>query len=320
MTRNIPRRRFIAISAAALGMGVVGAANASNETTHRWRGVALGADAHMTLHHPDPAAAEKMIAAALAEVRRLERIFSLYHPNSALGRLNANGKLSMPPPELVTLLERARDISKATNGAFDVTVQPLWHLYATHFADSGADPDGPGPMQLKEALNQVDYGNLAVDAREISFTAPGMAVTLNGIAQGYITDHVTARLRALGMSNVLVHMGETLAIGEHPDGRAWRFRMPGGRTAQLRDAAVATSGIEGFTFDDAGLHNHILDPRSGLSPTRWRTASVIAQNATTADALSTAAMLLPAEAVHELCRRYNSKLYARDANGNEFAA
>src|SRR6476646_4791290 len=134
---KLSRRRFISISGAAAGMALfpaaygAGAFTTSEDAVRHlriWRGVALGADAMLQLNHPDPDKANRMIEACIAEVSRLERIFSLYCEDSALCRLNREGRLDDPPVELVELLGRSNEFSRLTDGAFDVTVQPLWKL------------------------------------------------------------------------------------------------------------------------------------------------------------------------------------------------
>jgi FAD:protein FMN transferase len=320
LTGSLSRRRFISISAATLGLGLtVRDAGANPSSIRRWRGVALGADAELILHHPDPNQANKIINACLAEVRRLESIFSLYQPNSALARLNTNSRIAAPPLELVDLLSRARGFAEVTHGAFDVTVQPLWKLYAEHFAKPNADPAGPPTEALGKTRARIGYQRLRIDAQEISFAAPGMAITLNGIAQGYITDRVADLLRGFGMTDVLVNMGETRALGGHPDGRPWRIGLEKSlsREINLRDAAIATSGGYGFIFaPGTGLH-HIIDPRTGVSPAHWQQVSVIADDATTADALSTASMMLTGDQVAELSKKYNVKIITLDNRREE---
>src|SRR5689334_13706460 len=121
----LSRRRFITITAAAAGLPLLplhfsAASPASSEEVLRtWRGVALGADAALQLHHPDPAAADRLIERCRAEVARLERVFSLYRADSALSRLNEAGILTDPPLDLVRLLGEAERFSRATEGAFD---------------------------------------------------------------------------------------------------------------------------------------------------------------------------------------------------------
>ena len=150
------RRLLIAASAGGLAL-VAGVARATRATTWRWQGSALGAESTMLLAHPDRAAAGQAIAACCAEIARLERIFSLYRADSALSQLNRQGRLDDPPLELVALLAFAARVSAATGGAFDVTVQPLWDLYAGHFADPAADPAGPSEAALAATLARVDW-------------------------------------------------------------------------------------------------------------------------------------------------------------------
>ncbi|MDX1576669.1 MAG: FAD:protein FMN transferase, partial [Kiloniellales bacterium] len=205
------------------------------------------------------------------------------------------GRIDRPPPELVELLARAQSWSRRTHGAFDVTVQPLWALYRRHFARQGADPDGPPPRAVEAAAALVDYRALAVAPDRIRLLRPGMAVTVNGIAQGYITDRVAELLRAQGLDRVLVALGEMRAMGSSADGLPWRvgLRAPGepdgvsGRLA-LADAALATSSAAGLRFDSAGRFHHLFDPRKGGCAGVKRTVSVVAERACDADALSTA--------------------------------
>ena len=127
------RRRFLGIlagSAAAL------AAPEAHAAAYRWRGRALGAEVSLTLAHPDRAAAEAAVEACLDEVERLEALFSLYHPDSALGRLNRTGLLEDPGHDMVRLLSQAQAIARLTGGAFDVTMQPLWRLHAAGAPDA----------------------------------------------------------------------------------------------------------------------------------------------------------------------------------------
>src|SRR5690606_24278517 len=133
----------------------------------------LGADAMLQIHHPEPAVADRLIARSLAEIERLERIFSLYRPDSALVRLNRDGALDAPPLDLVRLLGEAQRYAALTSGAFDPTVQPLWRLYAGHFGRPGADPPGPPRRLVEAALALVGAEAVSVDAKRIRFARPG---------------------------------------------------------------------------------------------------------------------------------------------------
>lgn len=297
MTRKLTRRRFIGISAAATGLPLLpfGAAHATSDAPGAlvWRGRALGAPAELILHHPDPALARQLLTRVRSEIARLEAIFSLHSPGSSLSLLNAAGALAAPPPELVELLAHCRTVHEATGGVFDPTVQPLWLLHARHFSAPGADPAGPPRAEIDAVLALVGFERLAFDESRIAFPARGMALTLNGIAQGYITDRIVALLRDSGVTSTLADIGEVRAIGARGDGAPWRVGL--GDTTQridLVDRAVATSSPEGFRFAGPGSPAHLLDPRSGRSAARYRGVSVVADDAATADALSTACSFL----------------------------
>ena len=111
----------------------------------------MGAVATLQVHHHDRAAAERLIERSLAEVRRLEAVFSLYRDDSALVALNRQGILVAPPADLVALLAECRRYWELTGGAFDPTVQALWTLYRDHFSKPDADPQGPPEAALREA-------------------------------------------------------------------------------------------------------------------------------------------------------------------------
>lgn len=291
---NITRRRFVAISAAAIGVAAAGLSfpAVANPPLARWHGVALGAEASITLRHPQ---ADRIIAACRAEIARLEGIFSLYDAGSALSRLNADGRLDAPPFELLELLGQCGGLHAATGGLFDPTVQPLWAAYAEAFA-GGRAPDAD---TIGRALERVGWAGVSAETGRIVFLKPGMALTLNGIAQGYVADRVAALLRAEGLTDVLVNTGEMRAIGGHPDGGTWPVSFDDGRgesvgSMELRDAALASSAPLGTAFDAGGRVGHILDPRTGQpAAPAWRLVSVTARTAALADGLSTAFCLMP---------------------------
>jgi thiamine biosynthesis lipoprotein len=324
--RRFSRRRFIHISAAVSGLAlapVVGPLAAAPDAHLRvWRGVALGADATLQIHHPDPAEGDRLIAACLAEVERQERIFSLYRADSDICRLNREGRLDAPPFELLEVLGECQQFSRLTGGAFDPTVQPLWELYAAHFSSPDADPAGPPEATVRAVLRRVGQDALVVDSDGIRLARPGMSITLNGIAQGYVTDRVVALLRSRGVDRSLVDMGEIRVMGDRPSGDPWIVGLAdpanpqvSARQIALENRAVSTSGGYGTEFDPAGRFNHIFDPAAGGTSWQHRSVSVVAPTSTTADALSTAFCLMPAEATQRIVSALDLTAYLAENDG-----
>jgi thiamine biosynthesis lipoprotein len=276
----------------------------------------------MQIHHPDRDEAQRLIARSLTEVRRLERLFSLYQDDSALVELNRTGVMVSPAPELVELLEISARYAELTRGAFDPTVQPLWELYAKHFLRSGADPTGPSESAVRAVVARVGYRKLLVSGDRIAMPN-GTAVTLNGIAQGYITDKVVDLLRARGIEHSLVDMGETRVIGTRPDGLSWDVGIadpdePTRIAAMLPlvNRAVATSGAYGFRFDPTGRFNHLFNPATGACACLYRSVTTVADRATAADALSTAFSLMPRDRIQSVMRSVGIQMvYLIDADG-----
>jgi thiamine biosynthesis lipoprotein len=299
---RIGRRRAITILAASAGAALLPTASRSAAAVrYEWRGRALGAPAHLILHGPDRATAVAAVEACVAEVERLEREFSLYRPDSALSCLNRQGRLDAPSHDMRRLLLESQRIGALSDGAFDVTVQPLWHLYAAHSAADPAATGGLSPAALAAALELVDYRRLRIADDHIALP-PGMSVTLNGIAQGFITDQVADLLRARGWHHVLVDLGEIRALDTRPDGQPWRIGLAEGQEVPLVDQAIATSAGAGTPFTPDGRTHHLFDPRSGRSANTYRGVTVIAARATVADALSSAIYVAPRAEAARLLR------------------
>ena len=284
-------RRELLITAAAGSLLTAGPGQPAAAATRRWRGTALGARAEIAVAGANNELADQLIARARTEVRRLESVFSLHLSESAISRLNAQGYLEAPPFELVDLLTQARDIHAVTDGAFDPTIQPLWrHL---HDLATGRTPQAA----LETARAAIGYENVRVSTSRIEFALPGMALTLNGIAQGYITDKIADIFRTAGLS-CLASLGEQRGVGRIPDGNPWTTRVPGsnggaGQEMSLSDKAVAVSDPTALRLGDAG---HILDPRGSRHEIPTHRVAVRAERATEADGFSTAlALMMPDE-------------------------
>ncbi|MEX0285463.1 MAG: FAD:protein FMN transferase [Paracoccaceae bacterium] len=284
------RRRFLAISAAFAALP----AGARAET---WRGYALGAEASVTLHGPRAQVA-RAFDAIPARLQQIERLFSLYDPQSALTRLNAEGQLMQPDALFLELLSHCEQIHTLTDGTFDPTVQVLWQALASD-------------LPMGQAREHIGWSRVQHHTAGVTL-APGQSLTFNGIAQGFATDLITADLKGLGFTaNTLVHIGEFSALGgpfrigiEDPDAGLVGYRT-------LKNRALATSSPNATRLGHA---SHLMDPQ-GRAPL-WSTVTVEADSATLADGLSTAAVFLPPDHLAWFSRQTNYRITAIDPQGD----
>lgn len=280
----ITRRRVLTIAAAAL------AAPAHAALPQEWRGIAMGSAARIVLTGATPERAARVFRKAEAILAQVETQFSL-HRDSELTRLNRNGSLSHPPAAMVALFELAGEVHKATQGAFDPTIQPLWLATALR-----------GDVRAASAL--IGWDRVHFDSREITLE-PSMQLTFNGIAQGHAADAIAALMRAEGFGDVLIDMGEIVGLGNRPAGGGWKadVALPDGKAiarVALTDRALSTSSPSGTLIGQG--RPHILDP-GGRSP-RWEIIAVSAASAALADALSTAFCVMDRALIHAALARF----------------
>ncbi|KAB2851374.1 MAG: FAD:protein FMN transferase [Hyphomicrobiaceae bacterium] len=291
------RRRFIHLLAAA------GAApflpRLWSVEGFEWTGTALGAGARMLLLGLPERTAKKVVETCLEEVERLESIFSLHRKGSELSRLNEDGVLVNPSLDLVRLLQASKWLNRLTGGLFDPTIQPLWRFYAEFYA-SRRDLARPPADAISHLVARIGLDRVRVGAGLIRLD-PGTGITLNGIAQGYITDRIADVMRRCGLNNVLLDIGEVLALDGRLDGSPFEIAVPeSGLSLALANAALATSSAGSLLFEVGDGLSHILNPRSGSTESPWRSLSVQHSSATIADGLSTALVLADADHVRRV--------------------
>lgn len=287
----VNRRRFIGLSIGACGLGVLAERGLRRHLRRAERkGRALGSEVAMIAYHADKTTAERALTEAFTAMEELEQILSLYRPESEICRLNRDGTLVQPNPDLVTVLTGAVDWARLTNGAFDPTVQPLWMLHARD--------KQPNESARQAARELVDWRKLDVASERICL-GQDQAITLNGIAQGFAADRVRQVFRARGIQHALVNTGEFGALGAKPDGDHWRVGIQHPRNpdayialAALDDRFLATSGDYATPFTGDFSSHHIFDPATGRSPAELASVTVLAPSGMEADALSTSIFVL----------------------------
>ena len=257
----------------------------------------MGTLVTVTVVHPEVAAARAMVADAFNEMARLEDILSRHRQGTPVARLNAEGAVRDAPPELIEVMRRATEYSTLTGGAFDVTVAPLLRLYSSRFERG----EGlPGDSEVRSALALVGYHGVHIDDRSIFFDEPGMSVTLDDIAKGYVVDRTVDVLVRAGAERVMVDAGGDMASGGREAGdEPWTVGIQDPHDmdgylglVRLGGECIATSGDYMQTFTEDRRFHHIIDPRTGRSPDHSSSVTVVAGTAMDADALSTAVLVL----------------------------
>jgi FAD:protein FMN transferase len=269
----------------------------------------MGTRCYVELWADDPDKGNAAIDAVMAELRRIDDLMSHYKPESQLSQINQFGN-ERPVPvdkELFDLIKLSTHYSEITEGAFDITYASVGYLY------NYPQHIHPTEQQIQAALPAVNWRNLIFDEEHhsVRFGHPGMRIDLGGIGKGYAVDRGIEILKARGVQRALVTAGgDSRIIGDRM-GRPWlvAIRHPDNPSKvvtriPLADSAVSTSGDYERYFDEGGVrYHHIIDPRTGHSASKVRSATVIGPTATQTDGMSKTAFVLGAEKALEIINR-----------------
>jgi FAD:protein FMN transferase len=243
--------------------------------------------------------AEEAIGRAFEEMDRLIGILSRFQSDSALSQLNDAGRLAAPPPELSQVLDRALRYHRTTRGVFDISVWPVLELFAARLRGPASAP--PSEAEVADALARVGAERVSASRREVRFGREGMAVTVDGIAKGYIVDRMARVLEGRRVRRYLIDGGGDIRVsGLAEGGRPWSIGVRDPRRAhvlpdriELEQGAVATSGSYERYFDPEHRYHHIIEASAGRSPVESESVTVIAPAAMAADALATSLFIMP---------------------------
>ncbi len=266
----------------------------------------MGLPFRVSLYAADPATAKAAADAAFERIAFLNTVFSDYEPDSELSRLSRSAGRGQPVPVSATLwkvLVRAQEYAARTGGAFDITVGPLTSLWRR----ARRKQEMPGAELLAEMKARVDYKNLRLDRerRTAELLAPDMRLDLGAIAKIFAVEEAIAVLQERGITRALVAGSGDMTASDAPPGQpGWRIEVapldaPGAPPPQvvvLKNRSIATSGDVFQRVEIAGRrYSHIIDPRTGLGVTDHSLVTVIADDAMTANALSTSLSVLGPE-------------------------
>jgi thiamine biosynthesis lipoprotein len=269
----------------------------------------MGTNIDLEIWHEDAARGEAALDAVIAEMHRIDRLMSHYKPESQLSRINARAAQEpvVVDPELFNLIRESLRFSQITEGAFDITYASVGYLYDYR---NHVKPDD---AQIEAALPAVNWRNLILDEKQhsVRFERPGMRIDLGGIAKGYAVDRGIAILQERGVRHAAVTAGgDTRIIGDR-FGRPWivGIRHPDDKSKvitriPLVDTAMSTSGDYERYFDENGVrYHHILDPKTGKSASKVRSATILGPTAMETDGLSKTAFILGPEKAIEIIER-----------------
>jgi thiamine biosynthesis lipoprotein len=258
----------------------------------------------------DAAKGNQAIDAVLDEMRHIDETMSTYKPTSEVSQVNAraaDGPMHISK-ELFDLLTTAREYSEITDGAFDITYASVGYLYdfRKHIR--------PDDAQIAQALPAVNYRHVILDPanQTVRFSQKGVRIDLGGIAKGYSVDRGIDVLKGLGYTRAYVGAGGDSRIIGDRFGKPWmvgiRDPMKGEGNVIARiplvDAAISTSGDYERFFEEKGVrYHHIIDPHTGHSASKVRSATVIGPYATRTDGLSKTAFVLGPDKALEIYNR-----------------
>lgn len=305
------KRRFgtvFGVFCLALALGA--AAPAHGEWVRRVTDGIMGTRITVELWSEDRDRAEEAIDAVLGEMRHVDESMSTYKPTSEVSLVNANaaaGPMAITP-ELFDLLTTAKEYSVLTEGAFDITYASVGFMYdfRRHVR--------PDEAQITQALPAVNYRHLLLDSKNhtVRFSQKGVRIDLGGIAKGYSVDRGIDVLRTRGVTRAYVAAGGDSRIIGDRFGKPWMVGIRDPRKGAgevitripLVDAAMSTSGdYERFFEEDGVRYHHIIDPRTGHSASKVRSATIIGPYAMRTDGLSKTAFVLGPDKAMEIYNR-----------------
>jgi thiamine biosynthesis lipoprotein len=259
----------------------------------------MGTRITVELWADDPQKGNQAIDAVLDEMRHIDESMSTYKPSSEVSQVNAKAADGPMPisKELFDLLTTAREYSVLTEGAFDITYASVGYMYdfRKHIR--------PDEAQIARALPAVDYRHVLLDPKKqtVQFSRQGVRIDLGGIAKGYSVDCGIDVLKALGVTRAYVSAGGDSRIIGDRFGKPWMVGIRDPRKGPdsvitripLVDAAISTSGDYERYFEEDGVrYHHIIDPKTGHSASKVRSATIIGPAAIRTDGLSKTAFVL----------------------------
>ena len=273
----------------------------SQSLTAEWQtedAAIMGTTIRVEVWHEDEAIRQHGVEKVLEEMERVNRLMSPYIEDSQLSKINrfAHEDPVEVDHDLFYVIEKSLEISHLTQGAFDITYASVGHLF------NYRKEIKPSENEIEQAKEFIDYKNVVLnkDSLTVEFLKQGVKIDLGGIAKGFAVDQSIQHLKNIGIKHALVSAGgDTRLLGDRR-GRAWLVGIRDPANTEeviamlpLQDEAMSTSGdYERFFVEDGEKYHHIIHPSTGKSASEVRSASIIASDSTTTDALSTSVFVM----------------------------
>jgi len=285
--------------------------------------LSMGTYITITVMDPSRDRAEEAVGKAYEEIERLTRMMNRFDEAAAVAHLNKEGVLKDVPPELGGVIVKAKEIHQLTGGYFDITVKPVVDIFKA-CAEKGEFREPP-EGDLKKALALVGSDMIDVKGGTVAFRRPGMGITLDGIAKGYIVDRASEVISAHGVANHLINAGGDIRAEGMKNGKEpWTIAIQDPEkkdnypdTIKMSGGSIATSGNYEVYFDKEKLFHHIVNPATGHSPVKASSVSVTALTVMEADALATGVFVMGPEEGRNFLNKlpaYDGLIVARDGS------
>lgn len=260
------------------------------------------------------------IEAAFRRMSAAVSVLTRFDPDSPVGRLNRNGQLPQVPAELDDVLRRSLAISSLTDGDFDISVLPVLEYFESLRQPVTLATSDRVNIERRDHL--INYRHIIMSDDGVRFAHPGMAITLDGLAKGYVIDQGIAALKGAGIEYALIDAGgDVRSIAGSDPNRQWNVGIvdPGdvnriAAVVSIRNAALGTSGNYRIFFSTDKTLFHVIDPHTGYSPLNYSSVTVMADTSMDADAMSVAAASMPLQRLKEVLASQNQQwaVFSRD--------
>ncbi|MDN4502046.1 FAD:protein FMN transferase [Alteromonadaceae bacterium BrNp21-10] len=269
----------------------------------------MGTNIQVEVWAESPQQGQQALNLVINEMHRIDALMSPYKADSELSKINqlAGQQTVVISSEMLELLQTSQHMSQRTQGAFDITFASIGFLYDYR------QQQKPEQQQIKPLLAAIDYRHVQLDieAKTVFFANPNVKIDLGGIAKGHAVDNAIGLLQQAGIKHALVTAGgDTRLLGDK-NGKPWMVGIRDPRNPEreavvlpLQNIALSTSGdYERYFEQDGQRYHHILSPKSGESPHEVQSVSIIGEQSTLTDGLSTAVFVLGVKAGIDLLNR-----------------